>query len=83
LKRTFISLLCTLSIVNAQLEPELNAVGTVNTTQADDLVVDNQTELIFEEPPPLGVYPKRHTEFDGVTFEDTVTYLILNSDESA
>lgn len=35
----------------------------------------------YEQPPPLGVYPKRHTQFDGVTFEDTVTYLILNQDE--
>jgi len=36
-----------------------------------------------KEPPALGIYNHIHTQFDGVTFEDTVTHLSLASNYSA
>lgn len=37
----------------------------------------------FEAPPPLGVYQKVSTRFDGVTLEDTVTYLAMTPTDQA
>jgi hypothetical protein len=40
------------------------------------------TTNAIEEPPALGKYTKVRTQFDGVTFEDAVTYLHLDPDQS-